>query len=188
VSAKFEFIDAAKANDPVVTMCGWTGVSASGCYEWRDRPVSATERRREQLSVLIQAIFADSDGTLRVPPGPRRVGPPRRAGQPGAHPGADARGGPGGLPAAGRGGQATTPSDAAVATPDLVARDVTAQAPGVKMVGDITYLPTWEGWVYVASVIDCCTKACIGYARGRPYAHRAGDRRPGHGCAELRVG
>jgi len=33
-----------------------------------------------------------------------------------------------------------------------------------KLVGDITYLPTWEGFAYLATVIDCHTKACIGYA------------------------
>jgi transposase InsO family protein len=49
-------------------------------------------------------------------------------------------------------------------TPDLVNRDFTAQAPDQKMVGDITYIPTWQGWVYLATVIDCYTKACIGYA------------------------
>jgi putative transposase len=27
-----------------------------------------------------------------------------------------------------------------------------------------TYIPTWQGWLYLASVIDCATKACIGYA------------------------
>jgi transposase InsO family protein len=48
--------------------------------------------------------------------------------------------------------------------PDLVNRDFTATAPGQKMVGDITYIPTWEGWLYLATVIDCHTKACIGYA------------------------
>ena len=36
--------------------------------------------------------------------------------------------------------------------------------PGTTLVGDITYIPTWEGWLYLASVIDCHTKACIGYA------------------------
>ncbi|MGH3899336.1 MAG: DDE-type integrase/transposase/recombinase [Pseudonocardiaceae bacterium] len=36
--------------------------------------------------------------------------------------------------------------------------------PGQKMVGDITYIPTWEGWVYLTTVIDCYTKSCIGYA------------------------
>jgi putative transposase len=48
--------------------------------------------------------------------------------------------------------------------PDLLARDFTADAPGTKLVGDITYLPTWEGFAYLATVIDCHTKACIGYA------------------------
>lgn len=48
--------------------------------------------------------------------------------------------------------------------PDLVGRDFTAAAPGQKMVGDITYIPTWEGWVFLATVIDCCTKEVIGWA------------------------
>ncbi len=39
--------------------------------------------------------------------------------------------------------------------PDLVKRDFTAAAPGEKMVGDITYIPAWEGWLYLATVIDC---------------------------------
>jgi putative transposase len=38
--------------------------------------------------------------------------------------------------------------------PDLVNRDFTAAAPGEKLVGDITYIPTWEGWLYLATVID----------------------------------
>jgi transposase InsO family protein len=48
--------------------------------------------------------------------------------------------------------------------PDLVGRKFTAEAPGRKLVGDITYLPTWQGFSYLATVIDCCTKECIGYA------------------------
>jgi transposase InsO family protein len=48
--------------------------------------------------------------------------------------------------------------------PDLVGRDFTADAPGTKLVGDITYIDTWQGWLYLATVIDCHTKACIGYA------------------------
>ena len=58
-----------------------------------------------------------------------------------------------------------TEADAAPAPiPDLVRRDFTAGAPGQKMVGDITYIPTWEGWVYLATVIDCHTKAVVGWA------------------------
>jgi putative transposase len=37
------------------------------------------------------------------------------------------------------------------------------------MVGDITYIPTWEGWVYLATVIDCCTKAVVGWAMDDNY-------------------
>ena len=48
-------------------------------------------------------------------------------------------------------------------------RDFTADAPGLKMVGDITYIPTWEGWLYLATVIDCHTKAVIGWAMDDNY-------------------
>ena len=53
--------------------------------------------------------------------------------------------------------------------PDLVGRDFTADTPGSKMVGDVTYIPTWEGWVYLATVIDCRTKAVVGWAMGDNY-------------------
>jgi putative transposase len=49
-------------------------------------------------------------------------------------------------------------------TLDLVGRDFTAEAPGCKLVGDITYIRTWAGWLYLATVIDCFNKEVIGYA------------------------
>ena len=58
----------------------------------------------------------------------------------------------------------TVPDPAASNTPDLVRRDFTTAAPGEKMVGDITYIHTWEGWVYLATVIDCHTKKIIGWS------------------------
>ena len=48
--------------------------------------------------------------------------------------------------------------------PDLLGQDFTAAAPGQKLIGDITYIPTWEGWLYLATVIDCHTRMVIGYA------------------------
>ena len=42
--------------------------------------------------------------------------------------------------------------------------DFTADAPGRRLVEDITYVRTWAGWVYLATVIDCCTKAVIGWS------------------------
>jgi putative transposase len=53
--------------------------------------------------------------------------------------------------------------------PDLVRRDFTAGRPGEKMVGDITYIWTWEGWLYLATVIDCATRKIIGWAMDDNY-------------------
>ncbi|MCC2280836.1 IS3 family transposase [Streptomyces sp. ET3-23] len=53
--------------------------------------------------------------------------------------------------------------------PDLVGRNFTAEAPGEKLVGDITYVKTGEGWLYLATVIDCCTKEVTGYAMDDHY-------------------
>jgi putative transposase len=53
--------------------------------------------------------------------------------------------------------------------PDLVNRDFTAVAPGAKMVGDITYIPTREGWLYLATVIDCATRKIVGWAMDDNY-------------------
>ena len=46
---------------------------------------------------------------------------------------------------------------------DLIARDFTATAPGERLVGDITYLRTGEGWLYLATVIDLCTRMVVGW-------------------------
>lgn len=48
--------------------------------------------------------------------------------------------------------------------PDLIGRDFTAPMPGLKMVGDITCLPTAEGWLYLATVIDLCTREVVGWS------------------------
>ncbi|MFC7641724.1 IS3 family transposase [Streptosporangium lutulentum] len=53
--------------------------------------------------------------------------------------------------------------------PDLVGRDFTAERPGAKLVGDITYIPTWEGFLYLATVIDCHSKAVLGWAMADHY-------------------
>ena len=56
-------------------------------------------------------------------------------------------------------GQAPTPAIA-----DHVKRDFTAAAPGTRLVGDVTYVRTWAGWLYLATVIDCHTKAVVGWS------------------------
>ena len=50
-------------------------------------------------------------------------------------------------------------------SPDLVQPGLHRRpSPALKLVGDITYIPTWQGWVYLATVLDCCTKKVVGYA------------------------
>jgi putative transposase len=150
-------------------MCKWLGVSSSGYYEWRGRPQSATAARREKLKQLIVEIFEVSDETYgyrRIHAALLRLGQAcsvelvralvRELGlvpcqpRPWRH-------------------SLTEQDPAAGPVPDLVRRDFTAPGPGVKMVGDITYIPTWEGWVFLATVIDCYTKAVIGWAMSDNY-------------------
>ncbi len=163
MSAKFEFIDAEKADFPIVKMCEWVEVSTSGYYEWRDRPASATAIRREHLTALVKAVFEQSDQTY----GYRRVHAQliRQGEQVNPELVRELMRDLGLVACQPRPYRPTTtvPGDPDP-IPDLVNRHFTAQAPGQKMVGDITYIPTWEGWLYLATVIDCCTKACIGYA------------------------
>lgn len=177
MSERYEFIDVEKATRDergefkyrIVWMCAWSEVSASGYYEWRDRPLSATAERREWLKVLIASLFTESDGTygyrrlhaelLRVgehasPELVRRLA--RELGLVACQP---------------RPWRVnlTEADEAPAAIPDLVQRDFTAECPGMKMVGDITYIPTWEGWLFLATVIDCHTKEVVGWAMDDNY-------------------
>jgi putative transposase len=157
VSQKYEFIDAEYAgvsvraadNAPaIVQMCRWLGVSKSGFYEWRSRPESATAKRQERLRLLIRKIFDDSDATY----GYRRIA--RQLARQGVVAGAQLvrklMRVLGLVPCQPRPWRpATTQQGATGPIPDLINRDFSAEAPGEKMVGDITYIPTWEGWVYL---------------------------------------
>jgi putative transposase len=155
VSDKFEFIDAEYAAyqesgerhvPSIVKMCGWMEVSRSGFYEWRSAPESATAKRRGELALIVKKSFNESDGTY----GYRRVHADL------ADWGAAA--GPelvrsvmrelGLEPCQPRPWRfSLTEGDSrAHHIPDLVRRDFTADAPGEKMVGDITYI---EGYSQV---------------------------------------
>jgi transposase InsO family protein len=175
VTGKYEFIDAQYADEPaagdaptIMQMCEWLGVSKSGYYDWRTRPESAMARRRGLLKIKIKALFEANneeygyrrmhqalvrggesvdDATVRqlmrelglVPCQPR----------PWRH--------------------SLTEQGPAGPIPDLVNRDFSAGKPGEKMVGDITYIPTWQGWLYLALVIDCATRMIVGWAMDDNY-------------------
>ncbi|MBC2908340.1 IS3 family transposase [Streptomyces cupreus] len=163
VTEKYEFIDGEADNFPVQQMCTWAGVSTSGFYHWRSRPLSATAKRRAELRAVILQVFSDSQETY----GYRRVHAvlQRMNVQAGAELVRALMRELGLVPCQPRPWRATTiADDAAPATPDLLARDFTADAPGRKLVSDITYVHTWAGFLYLATVIDCHTKAVVGWA------------------------
>jgi putative transposase len=166
VSDRYTFIDAeyAAACAPAIErMCRWLQVSKSGYYEWLHRPPSATAQRRQLLKIKIQALFDACDGSYgyrrlhaELVRGGEPVGPElvrelmRELGLVCCQP---------------RPWRTTTVQGGEQSTaPDLVGRDVTAEAPGCKLVGDITYIPTWAGWLYLATVIDCFNREVVGYA------------------------
>ena len=155
-----------KANQavwPVRTMCRVLGLSASGYYAWVRRKPSARERRDGQLRERIQAIWSDNRevyGRPRIHAELReqgeRVGSKRvarlmkQAGIAGASRRRSAK---------------TTRRDAASRpAPDLVDRDFSAVGRDCLWVADITYVPTWEGFLYLAVVLDAWSRRVVGWS------------------------
>ena len=163
MSAKYRCIHREEGNYPVRSMCRWAKVSKSGYYAWRNRPKSSTAQRREDLTAVIVEFFDESEQTygyrrihaeltrsgVKVSPDTvRRImaveglvtcQPRKRA-------------------------RTTVPAPDLCDRPDRLRRDFTATAPGMKWVGDITYVPTWQGFAYLAVVMDCFSKKIVGHA------------------------
>jgi len=166
--SRYEFIDSQKAEptnrNPVVKMCYWLDVSTSGFYHWRTRPQSATAARRETLLARIRHYFEESEGTY----GYRRIHADLTAEQTQCSPELvrQLMRQEGLVACQPRPFRVTTEADvmAAANMPDLLTRDFTAERPGVKFVGDITYIHTWQGFIYLATVIDCYSKKVVGWS------------------------
>jgi len=163
VTERYELINREEGHYPTSSMCRWSSVSKSGYYSWRDRPQSQTAIRREELAMMIKDVFEHSDGTYgyrRIQVSLERRGVRadgstirsimRDLGLQAAGPRAKVR--------------TTVPAQDLDARPDLLRRDFTADEPGRKWCGDITYVRTWTGFIYLATVLDCCTKKVVGYA------------------------
>ena len=159
---RYAVISTEKATYPVARMCEWLDVSRAGYYQWVTRPASATARRRATLATLIEGIFGASGGTY----GARRITADLRTS--GKAAGVKQVGSimreRGLVACQPRPYKRTTYGDRAAPAPDLVARDFTAARPRHKLVGDITYVRTWAGWLYLATVIDCFSRQVIGWS------------------------
>jgi putative transposase len=156
-------VRAHRAAHPVAVLCRVLGVSPSGYYAAARRPLSTHAQADLVLTDHIHAIHARSRGTYGVPRihaelgaagvriGRKRVARLMRAAR---------------LEGASRRKRIfTTRRDRdARPAPDLVARDFTAAGPDRLWVADITYIPTWAGFLYLAVVVDAWSRRVVGWA------------------------
>jgi transposase InsO family protein len=147
---------------PVDYMCRTLKVSRSGYYKWLKAGPSAHETRDEMLTRLIKQIYAEFNrpGVRRVHAYLRAAGEQvatkrvwrlmRAAGLQGRHPKAYKK--------------TTIQGEDPVSAPDLVGRDFYARRANQVWCGDITYIKTWQGWAYLATVIDLHSRKLVGWA------------------------
>ncbi len=159
----FRFIDAERANYSVALLCRVLKVSRSGYYAWRERPPSRRSVGNAALTEKIREVHERSRRTygyprvhaelkaLGVECGRRRVARLMREG---------------GIQGCMRGKRrSTTKRDESVPpAPDLVDRHFLAASPDRLWLADITCLPTREGFLYLAFILDACSRRVVGWA------------------------
>ena len=151
-----------RARYPIAVMCRILGVSLSGYYAWVKRPACARALMDTALTAEIRAAHAASKGTYGAPRlqidlaeagirvSRKRVARlMRNAGLAGV---------------SRRKGTVTTVRDGARQAPDLVDRNFTADRPNMLWVADITYIPTWAGFLYLAVVLDAFSRRIVGWS------------------------
>jgi transposase InsO family protein len=165
MTARYRFISTFRAIYGVQRMCRVLNIRRQGYYEWLDSAPARAERRRaeDDLAAEITEIHTahkKAYGSKRVTVELHRRG--RRVNRKKVERIMRERGVVGWTR---RRRRSLTKQDlTAPPAPDLIGRDFTAAAPGEKFVGDITYLPTAEGWLYLATVIDLHTREVAGHA------------------------
>jgi putative transposase len=162
----YTFIEAQKANHRISRMCRALKVSKSGFYGWRNRAPSTRARADALLSEKIVRIHRDSRETYGAPRihfelrtlgvrcARKRVARlMREAGLFGC---------------GGRKRKVRTTvrsrTERTPPAPDLVKRDFAPEAPDRLWVADITYVGTWEGWLYLSFVLDAYSRRIVGWS------------------------
>jgi len=169
---RFAFIDREKALYDLTVLCRLLKVSRSGFYAWLRRPLSARAIADQVLTEQIRDAFDDNrqvygsprihaelaDGGVRV--GKKRVARlMRKAEIVGCH-------------RRKRSFSITKQNPKAEAAPDLVDRKFIATRPNQLWVADVTYVPTVEGWLYLACVTDVFSRLIVGWSMA---SHRKTD-------------
>jgi putative transposase len=161
----FRLIAEEKPHHPVSRLARVLGVSRAGFYAWQRRPPSQRARTDTALTTRITMIHDETDGIYGAPRicaeladehdvhvGRKRVARLMRAA---------------GIMGVSRRRfrvGTTTPGGEAPAAPDLVERVFAAERPDQLWFADITYVPTWQGWLYLAAVVDACSRYCVGWS------------------------
>ncbi len=170
---RFAFVDEEKALYAVVVLCRLLKVSTSGYYAWLARSPSAREVADGVLTAQIQTAFYDNRKVYGAPRihaeladadvhvGRKRIARlMRQAGIVGCHRRKH------------KVGTTKQNPNAVVAPPDLVDRHFTATAPNQLWVADVTYVPTTQGWLYLACVTDVFSRMILGWSMA---SHRKTD-------------
>ena len=160
---RFQFIEDHRDECPVTRMCKALNVSPSGFYAWRSRPVSAREMANRELVKKIEAVYYDSYETYGSPRvyhelksqgvacSENRVARLMRLR---------------GLRAkqVRRYKTTTKRNKKHPVAPNLLKRNFHAERPDHKWLTDITYIPTREGWLYLAVILDLYNRGIVGWA------------------------
>ncbi len=168
---KYACIDHRRDRYPVRLMCRLLRVSASGYYAWRARPESSRTKSDRALMVEIRRVHQDSKGVYGSPRvhaelvaegirvGRHKVARLMRL--------ARLRGCPR------RRFRVTTQRDPAHAVAkNLLKQNFAAEAPNQRWVADITYIPTHQGWLYLAVVMDLYSRRIVGWSMSRWMSRR----------------
>jgi transposase InsO family protein len=159
---RFRFIQQYAGRFRVRTMCKVLRVSPAGYYAWRQRPPSARQEENERLLALLRRLFALHqarygyrrvyvEARKKMPCGQNRVARLMRLD---------------GLKVVQKRGRHSTTNSRhkRPAAPNLLGRQFTAEAPNNIWLADISYIPTEQGWLYLAVVLDLFARRVVGWA------------------------
>lgn len=149
---------------PVKRMCKVLNVSSSGYYDWHKRPASQRQQANDQLLVAIRQeheVSRQTYGSRRIHAAVNRQGlqasQNRIARLMSEH-------GIVGQTAKRKGPITTRRAAGRLAAPNILAQDFTSSQPNEKWLADITYVDTFEGWLYLALVMDLFARPIVGWA------------------------
>lgn len=162
---KFRFIEEhLSGRFPLEACCDVLEVSRSGYYAWGDRPRSARARRREELAAKVKAAYEANRKVYGSP----RVCAALRAGGEGVCENTVAKVmREHGIRAKAKKKYVPRTTDSGHQQPvaeNRLGREFDAPLPDSKWAADVTYVPTGEGWLYLAGVIDLCSRKVVGWS------------------------